>query len=53
MDMVFTEVSYLRTGYEPKNYDLMGDEEVCIKMDDLANKDFSHYMTESEYFLYR
>ena len=26
------------------------DEEVCIKMYDLADKDFSHYMTESEYF---
>ena len=26
------------------------DEEVCIKMDDLADKDFSHYMTESTYF---
>ena len=26
------------------------DEEVCIKWDDLADKDFSHYMTESEYF---
>ena len=25
------------------------DEEVCIRMDDLADKDFSHYMTESEY----
>ena len=30
-----------------------GDEEVCIKMDDLADKDFSHYMTESEYFRYK
>ena len=29
------------------------DEEVCIKMDDLAEKDFSHYMTESEYFRYK
>ena len=29
------------------------DEEVCIKMDDLADKDFSHYMTESEYFHYK
>ena len=28
------------------------DEEVCIKMDDLADKDFSHYTTESEYFHY-
>ena len=28
------------------------DEEVCIKMDDLADKDFSHY-TESEYFRYK
>ena len=26
------------------------DEEMCIKMDDLADKDFYHYMTESEYF---
>ena len=30
-----------------------GDEEVCIKMDDLADKDFSHYMTKSEYFRYK
>ena len=29
------------------------DEEVCIKMDGLADKDFSHYMTESEYFRYK
>ena len=29
------------------------DEEVCIKMDDLADKDFSHYMTEAEYFRYK
>ena len=29
------------------------DEEVCIKMDDLADKDFSNYMTQSEYFLYK
>ena len=29
------------------------DEEVCIKMDDRADKDFSHYMTESEYFRYK
>ena len=29
------------------------DEEVCIKMDELADKDFSHYMTKSEYFRYR
>ena len=29
------------------------DEEVCIKMDDLADKDFSHYITESEYFRYK
>ena len=28
-------------------------DEVCIKMDDLADKDFSHYMTESEYFRYK
>ena len=26
------------------------DEEVCIKMDELAQKDFSHYMTQAEYF---
>ena len=26
------------------------DEEICIKMDDLADKDFSHYETESEFF---
>ena len=29
------------------------DEEVCIKMDDLADKGFSHYMTESEHFRYK
>ena len=29
------------------------DEEVCIKWDDLANTDFSHYITESEYFRYK
>ena len=29
------------------------DDKVCIKMDDLADKDFSHYMTESEYFRYK
>ena len=29
------------------------DEEVCIKWDDLADEDFSHYMTESEYFRYK
>ena len=26
------------------------DEEVCIKMDEFADKDFSRYMTQSEYF---
>ena len=25
----------------------------CLKWDDLADKDFSHYMTESEYFRYK
>ena len=29
------------------------DEEVCIKMDDRADKDFSHYIKESEYFRYK
>ena len=29
------------------------DEEVCIKWDDLAEQDFTHYMTESEYFRYK
>ena len=29
------------------------DEEVCIKMDELAQKDLSHHMTESEYFRYK
>ena len=29
------------------------DEEVCIKMDNLADKIFSHYMTASEYFRYK
>ena len=28
------------------------DEDVCIKWDALAEQDFSHYMTESEYFRY-
>ena len=26
------------------------DEEVCIKWDDLEDKDCSHHMTEAEYF---
>ena len=29
------------------------DEEVCIKMDDLADKDFTNQMSESEHFHYR
>ena len=29
------------------------DEEVCIKCDDLADKDCSHYVTEAEYFRYK
>ena len=29
------------------------DEEACIKMDELADKDFSHYMTQPEYFRYK
>ena len=29
------------------------DEEVCIKMDQLAQKDFRHHMTQAEYFRYR
>ena len=29
------------------------DEEVCFKMDELAQKDFSHHMTQAEYFPYR
>ena len=29
------------------------DEEVCVKWDDLADKDSSHYMTEAEYFRYK
>ena len=28
-------------------------EEVCIKMDELAEKDFSHHMTQAEYFRYK
>ena len=28
-------------------------EEVCIKMDDLADKNFSHCMTQAEYFRYK
>ena len=28
-------------------------EEVCFKMDELAQKDFSHHMTQAEYFRYR
>ena len=27
--------------------------EVCIQMDELAQKDFSHHMTQGEYFRYR
>ena len=30
-----------------------GDEEVCIKMDELAQKDFRHRMTQAEYFRYK
>ena len=29
------------------------DEEVCIKMDELLQNDFSHHMTQAEYFRYR
>ena len=29
------------------------DEEVCIKLDELADKNFSHYMTQAEYFRYK
>ena len=29
------------------------DGDVCLKWDDLADKDFSHYMTEAEYFRYK
>ena len=29
------------------------DVQVCIKMDDLADKDFSHYVMEPEYFRYK
>ena len=29
------------------------DEEVCIEMDELADKDFFHYMTQEESFRYR
>ena len=29
------------------------DEEVCIKMDELADKTFSLYMTQAEYFRYK
>ena len=29
------------------------DEEVCIKWDDLAEQDFTHYMTESTHFRYK
>ena len=29
------------------------DQEVCIKMDELADKHFSHYMTQAEYFRYK
>ena len=28
-------------------------EEVCIRMDELAQKDFSYHMTQAEYFRYR
>ena len=29
------------------------DEEVCIKMDELPQKDFSHHVTQAEYLRYR
>ena len=29
------------------------DEDVCRKWDDIADQDFTHRMTESEYFHYR
>ena len=29
------------------------DEEVCIKMDELAQTDYTHHMTQAEYFRYR
>ena len=29
------------------------DEDVCVKWDALAEQDFSHYLTESEYFRYK
>ena len=29
------------------------DAEVCIKMDELSQKDFSHHMTQAEYFRYK
>ena len=29
------------------------DEEVCLKWDDLAEQDYTHYMTESEYFRHK
>ena len=29
------------------------DEQVCIQWDDLAEQDFTHYVTDSEYFRYK
>ena len=29
------------------------DEEVCIEMDEISGKNFSHYMTQAEYFRYK
>ena len=29
------------------------DQDVCIKMDELADKNFTHYMTQAEYFRYK
>ena len=29
------------------------DEEVCIKMDELAQKDFRHHKAQAEYFRYK
>ena len=35
------------------NFEHDRDEEVCIKMDELAQKDFTYRMTEDEYFRYK
>ena len=39
--------------FRASQLELDRNEEVCIKMDELADKDFTHYMTQQEYFRYK